>query len=338
MKMTMKRGQALFLSLHVTALPLLAEAFVPSTPPLVTHANTVVFLAKKQEQQQRKKSSTAGDNQKQSVATRGGGFAPAPTTMRKKSNTRGSTDDYAIFPALEPQVKATLVTSPQDPHCDAAGELPNDIYHRLDQIYGFSQFNYEAQEAEEVEKTLSFQDLLAGNLEEDNNEPEPFSVISKLPPFDQFHVLHVDPLVLKIPSFFTAEECDAYVAMPSSMGAEMYQTGSLTVGKDAQAQAQRTSTTWFNHYRNVPALMAKASRLLGLDGIDQWEEPQTVRYRRNEKFTWHLDALGPQELMSSQGGQRTATLLVYHTDLDEQEGGATIFRDLRDKNGDRLKV
>jgi hypothetical protein len=25
-------------------------------------------------------------------------------------------------------------------------------------------------------------------------------------------------------------------------------------------------------------LMAKASRLVGLDGIDQWEEPQTVRY------------------------------------------------------------
>ena len=62
------------------------------------------------------------------------------------------------------------------------------------------------------------------------------------------------------------------------------------------------------------------------------------RYRRNEKFTWHLDALGPIELDSSKGGQRTATLLVYHTDLEEDEGGATIFRDLRDSNGERLKV
>lgn len=62
------------------------------------------------------------------------------------------------------------------------------------------------------------------------------------------------------------------------------------------------------------------------------------RYRRNEKFTWHLDALGPTELDEKKGGQRTATLLVYHTDLDEEEGGATIFRDLRDKNGERLRV
>lgn len=62
------------------------------------------------------------------------------------------------------------------------------------------------------------------------------------------------------------------------------------------------------------------------------------RYRRNEKFTWHLDALGPGELTSSPGGQRTATLLVYHTDLEEGDGGATVFRDLRDKNGSRLKL
>lgn len=62
------------------------------------------------------------------------------------------------------------------------------------------------------------------------------------------------------------------------------------------------------------------------------------RYRKSEKFTWHLDALGPQELTSSKGGQRTATLLVYHTDLDETDGGATVFRDLKDVNGERLKM
>jgi hypothetical protein len=84
--------------------------------------------------------------------------------------------------------------------------------------------------------------------------------------------------------------------------------------------------------------MAKASRLLGLDGIDQWEEPQTVRYRRNEKFTWHLDALGPNELGTSKGGQRIATLLVYHTGLEEGEGGATVFRDLKGADGGRLKM
>jgi len=75
--------------------------------------------------------------------------------------------------------------------------------------------------------------------------------------------------------------------------------------------------------------MAKASRLLGLETIGRWEEPQTVRYQRGEKFTWHLDALGPTENKADLGGQRLATLLVYLTDLEVEEGGATLFRDLR---------
>lgn len=57
------------------------------------------------------------------------------------------------------------------------------------------------------------------------------------------------------------------------------------------------------------------------------------RYRRNEKFTWHLDALSPgAESSPSLGGQRTATLLVYLSDLAVSDGGATIFRDLSDSN------
>jgi hypothetical protein len=53
------------------------------------------------------------------------------------------------------------------------------------------------------------------------------------------------------------------------------------------------------------------------------------RYRRNEKFTWHLDALSPEAATDPAGaGQRVATLLVYLTGLKEEEGGATMFRDL----------
>ena len=104
---------------------------------------------------------------------------------------------------------------------------------------------------------------------------------------------------------------------------------SQTVGKDSRSKAQRTSTTWFHYYEGVPELMAKASRLLGLEGIGRWEEPQTVRYRRNEKFTWHLDALSPEDATSEVGaGQRVATLLVYLTDIPTEDGGATMFRDL----------
>ena len=64
---------------------------------------------------------------------------------------------------------------------------------------------------------------------------------------------------------------------------------------------------------------------------------KSYRYRRNEKFTWHLDALSPAESSPEMGGQRVATLLVYLTDLSSEEGGATKFRDLSDTNG-MLKV
>ena len=60
----------------------------------------------------------------------------------------------------------------------------------------------------------------------------------------------------------------------------------------------------------------------------------THRYRRNEKFTWHLDALSPDEASNESGaGQRVATLLVYLTDLPSQNGGATMFRDLGGGDG-----
>ncbi len=67
---------------------------------------------------------------------------------------------------------------------------------------------------------------------------------------------------------------------------------------------------------------------MGLDTIDRWEEPQTVRYQQSEKFTWHLDALAPSESLQDTGGQRVATLLVYLTDIGENNGGSTAFRDL----------
>lgn len=56
-------------------------------------------------------------------------------------------------------------------------------------------------------------------------------------------------------------------------------------------------------------------------------------YRRNEKFTWHLDALAPSDDLESLGGQRTATMLVYLTELTDDDGGATVFRDLKGADG-----
>jgi hypothetical protein len=282
-----------------------------------------------------------GKSKPPTATARGGGFGSSVAT---KTPTAPVVDDFSVFPALEPHVLETLVPA-ADPA--ASGELSTEIYQRLDQIYGFSQFNYLT--TKEEPETMSFADMISASSTDDDDDndndllasatnTDPELPLASLPPFDKFRLLHVDPMVLQIDDFFTDEECDCYVAMSVSDKKQVLETRSPTVGKDALAKAQRTSTTWYHHYKGVPELMAKASRLLGLDGIDQWEEPQTVRYRRNEKFTWHLDALGPNESKKDLGGQRTATLILYLTDLQENEGGATMFRDLGGSSGGPLRV
>jgi hypothetical protein len=267
-------------------------------------------------------------------------------------------DAYSVFPALEPNIRQTLIptTNPE-----TVGELTNDIYGRLKHIYGFPSFNYQTEEKARDEPISAVGDLLS--IETKSSVPESLSsvndaaanpsaidflsvdskasfvprsaaqptidlsaFIDQLPAFQRLSVLHVDPLVLSISDFFTHEECDQYVRMVQT--SNLLESRSPTVGKDQYSKSQRTSTTWYNEYKNVPELLAKACRLLGLSDICHWEEPQIVRYRNQEKFTWHLDALGPSENEASLGGQRTATLLVYLTELQPEDGGATVFRDL----------
>ena len=286
-----------------------------------------------------------GGKKGRKIATTGGGSGFGVGGVKQH-------DDFAVFPKLEPQVIETLDPSPEDWALEP-GSLPREIYDRLEQIYGLKEFNFES------EPSLSLNELLSSTKEgsdesnreqtksssidldsllasatggipstkvSESSEPVVDLDIGRLPHFKDFRVLHIDPLVLAIDDFFTAEECERYVTM--SKGDDVMRSRSPTVGKDASAKAQRTSTTFYHHFENVPELMAKATRLLGLEDINRWEEPQTVRYGRKEKFTWHLDALGPNENKPELGGQRLVTLLVYLTDLDPDEGGATMFRDL----------
>jgi len=304
---------------------------------------------------------------------RGGGFGAATAATAQKQKKED--DDYAVFPKLEPSVLETLVPAPtatETPEGESgeeAGELPPEIYHRLAQLYGLPNFNFEQQEngggggdddvsngqsllgdilstpsaaapggGDALRSLLSSaaDDADAAVNDRSSSPPGADLALNSLPPFRKLRVLHVDPLVLGIDDFFTDEECDEYVAAAEGKRRDrsVMQSRSPTVGKDAAAKAQRTSTTFYNFFADVPEFMAKATRLLGLDDIEHWEEPQTVRYRRNERFTWHLDALGPTENQQHLGGQRIATLLVYHTTLDESDGGATVFRDLRASSGD----
>lgn len=336
-------------------------------------------------------SKSAAAKKKGKKKASGGGFGSSPSPRgNKQAKSRGGGDSGGIvYPDLEPQVLQTLVPSPIDGADEgSSGVLSEEMYDRLEEIYGFKKFNFgganaiytrigTAGQANEEQNdafddiisvggsaasqsdsildglfsspgdsssssSISLDDIIgpSASAESKTSSTQAAYDLNGIPPFQKFRVLHTDPMVLAIDDFFTAEECDEYVQMsqdseqsdekPSTENLQPMLLGqSQTVGKDSRSKAQRTSTTWFHYYEGVPQLMAKASRLLGIEAIERFEEPQTVRYRRNEKFTWHLDALSPEEANNESGaGQRVATLLVYLTDLPSSDGGATMFRDL----------
>ena len=130
-------------------------------------------------------------------------------------------------------------------------------------------------------------------------------------------------------NFFSESEVEEYASMIESKegnsGGGAVQMLSPTFSSSLSL-SRRTSTTWFCQYNNVNSLLAKAQALLNVD-LKQFEEPQLVRYRTGEEFSWHYDEIPSTEL--SNGGQRLATLLVYLNDLEDDRGGYTVFRDLK---------
>jgi prolyl 4-hydroxylase len=153
----------------------------------------------------------------------------------------------------------------------------------------------------------------------------------------KLRLLYQSPPVLVIDNFLTEQECVEIeqVAMPtnSNLDLQAVQVDSKTF---ALSQSTRTSTSWFCYFSQVPLLLAKTAFVLGLP-LEQLEEPQIVRYKTGQEFSWHYDQVPTPQLRN--GGQRVATLLVYLNNLSSSNGGgSTVFRDLRDSQGCRLSV
>lgn len=126
-----------------------------------TSTPTALFLAKVKAKKNK-------NNSKGSGAATGGGFGKVAAKTDDQSKPRPD-DDYAIFPALEPQVRQTLESTPpaMTEDIESNGSLPMEIYDRLDQIYGFPDFNYEqspwGEESNDSDdgESFSLEDLMA---------------------------------------------------------------------------------------------------------------------------------------------------------------------------------
>lgn len=156
-------------------------------------------------------------------------------------------------------------------------------------------------------------------------------------PAMKLNLLHQSPPVLAIENFFTEDECSdvteiaqfAEKAQQNRGNNNNQEKGPVQVQSatfSALAQSKRTSTSWFCYYSQVPTLLAKAQKVLGIPTLEQMEEPQIVRYKTGQEFSWHYDEVPSNQLQN--GGQRLATLLVYLNDVGT--GGGTVFRDLCD--------
>lgn len=144
-------------------------------------------------------------------------------------------------------------------------------------------------------------------------------------------LLHSSPPVLCIDNFFTPDECKHVQKVALDDKKEAMEVESATFS--TLATSKRTSTSWFCHFAQMPTLLAKAQHVLGIP-LRQMEEPQIVRYRKGEQFSWHYDEIPASQL--DNGGQRVATLLAYLNDVNE--GGGTIFRYLKGPDGNELTM
>lgn len=160
--------------------------------------------------------------------------------------------------------------------------------------------------------------------------------VAKVPNHDgstmSLRLLHRSPPVLSLDNFLTVDECNDIRKVAEEKEELTHRVGSATF---QGALSTRTSTSWFCRYIDMPVLIAKAHRILGVP-LETMEEPQIVRYKGGEEFSWHYDEVPRPQL--SNGGQRVATLLVYLTDVHSSRGGGTTFRDLKESSTSSLPL
>jgi prolyl 4-hydroxylase len=272
-----------------------------------------------------------GRSSSTALAFAGGGFGSnnkkkaAPSTRSNKRRPKGFSDPD--FPLAKTVNRGDHSDAPVLDKWGLPPPTADDIFPRPDPttIVPARAVNHKYSLTEIVAALASYVDLPGVRLHFDEDGVE------RHPPAGQppvrLSLVHESPPVLVLDDFLTPAECRAVQAVPVDVESTAVQVDSATFSSTL-AHSTRTSTSWFCHYAQVPTVLAKAQHLLGGYDDDRlvacMEEPQIVRYRTGQEFSWHYDEVPAAQLAN--GGQRVATLLFYLNTV--QRGGGTVFRDL----------
>jgi prolyl 4-hydroxylase len=265
-----------------------------------------------------------------------GGFGGSSSTSKASKTKRGKRKGgMAEVAPAEPKQS---IAKPSEPQLDRFGLPPptsDEIFPRMPpetELLAATKENYSLQEVKDALK-----EHISLRLDRFDDNGIEMNVSTDREPM-KLRLIHQSPPVLAIDNYLTSEQClevqEVVVPPPSTnqqQQQEAVQVNSATFSP--LAQSKRTSTSWFCHYAQVPTLLAKTNHMLGIP-LELMEEPQIVRYQTGQEFSWHYDEVPAAQLKN--GGQRLATLLVYLNTV--QGGGGTIFRDLKDRDGDPLTM
>jgi len=144
--------------------------------------------------------------------------------------------------------------------------------------------------------------------------------------------VYTKPLILKLRNFLSGEECKSLIERAEGK----YTRSTMLVEGELTHNPRRTSQTAFlsdNGYSDGPhdklleKLYKRVCVLLGCIR-SQLEGVMVVKYEEGEFFKEHVDYFEGEEVDVDGGGQRMCTFFVYLNDMEEEDGGATIFPEI----------
>jgi 2OG-Fe(II) oxygenase superfamily len=153
--------------------------------------------------------------------------------------------------------------------------------------------------------------------------PVPAAPLYQLPQGFSVHVI-ADTGIKVIDNFCTAEEADYLVGLAR---AQLSKSQVIMEGQpvDDPGRTSWHSVVFHRHHqdRKILPIIERGAMLTGVP-VDHAEQIYVSRYAEGQLYHGHYD-MAQHDFMTS---HRLCTMLIYLNTLDEDQGGATYFRDL----------